>query len=100
MEMPRRLELGRCPGSDQFAGANVGVLRILLIGVLVCLEDRKQGEGALGSILLVTVIVLCRVTLARAVYARTKYVLLDDPLSAVVRLFSSRRESELTLVSG
>ena len=26
-----------------------------------------------------------RVALARAVYARTKYVLLDDPLSAVVR---------------
>ena len=25
-----------------------------------------------------------RVALARAVYARTKYVLLDDPLSAVV----------------
>lgn len=34
------------------------------------------------------------VALARAVYARTKYVLLDDPLSAVVsisiRLFISR----------
>lgn len=30
---------------------------------------------------------LCkRVALARAVYARTKYVLLDDPLSAVVRI--------------
>ena len=27
---------------------------------------------------------LDRVALARAVYARTKYVLLDDPLSAVV----------------
>ena len=27
---------------------------------------------------------MCRVALARAVYARTKYVLLDDPLSAVV----------------
>jgi ABC-type dipeptide/oligopeptide/nickel transport system ATPase subunit len=27
---------------------------------------------------------LHRVALARAVYARTKYVLLDDPLSAVV----------------
>lgn len=27
-----------------------------------------------------------RVALARAVYARTKYVLLDDPLSAVVCL--------------
>lgn len=26
-----------------------------------------------------------RVALARAVYARTKFVLLDDPLSAVVR---------------
>jgi ABC-type sugar transport system ATPase subunit len=26
----------------------------------------------------------CRVALARAIYARTKYVLLDDPLSAVV----------------
>jgi len=33
-----------------------------------------------------------RVALARAVYARTKYVLLDDPFSAVVRLsFSSCR---------
>ena len=29
-----------------------------------------------------------RVALARAVYARTKYVLLDDPLSAVVGCFS------------
>jgi ABC-type uncharacterized transport system YnjBCD ATPase subunit len=27
-----------------------------------------------------------RVALARAVYARTKYVLLDDPLSAVVSI--------------
>lgn len=31
---------------------------------------------------------VCRVALARAVYARTKYVLLDDPLSAVVCPFS------------
>ena len=30
------------------------------------------------------IIVLCRVALARAVYAPTKFVLLDDPLSAVV----------------
>ncbi|TFY66276.1 hypothetical protein EVG20_g4808 [Dentipellis fragilis] len=30
-----------------------------------------------------------RVALARAVYAPTKYVLLDDPLSAVVRVFST-----------
>lgn len=30
-----------------------------------------------------------RVALARAVYARTKYVLLDDPLSAVVCRFAS-----------
>ena len=29
-----------------------------------------------------------RVALARAVYARTKYVLLDDPLSAVVSAFN------------
>jgi len=29
-----------------------------------------------------------RVALARAVYARTKYVLLDDPLSAVVRKYA------------
>lgn len=29
-----------------------------------------------------------RVALARATYARTKYVLLDDPLSAVVRHFA------------
>ena len=28
-----------------------------------------------------------RVALARAVYARSQFVLLDDPLSAVVRLF-------------
>lgn len=28
-----------------------------------------------------------RVALARAVYARTKYLLLDDPLSAVVSFF-------------
>ena len=27
---------------------------------------------------------ICRVALARAIYAPTKYVLLDDPLSAVV----------------
>lgn len=30
---------------------------------------------------------VCSVALARAVYARTKYVLLDDPLSAVVSFF-------------
>ncbi|EIM79832.1 ATP-binding cassette sub-family C member 2, partial [Stereum hirsutum FP-91666 SS1] len=30
-----------------------------------------------------------RVALARAVYAPTKYVLLDDPLSAVVRMLHS-----------
>ena len=30
-----------------------------------------------------------RVALARATYARTKYVLLDDPLSAVVSIFFS-----------
>jgi ABC-type dipeptide/oligopeptide/nickel transport system ATPase subunit len=35
-----------------------------------------------------------RVALARAVYARTKYVLLDDPLSAVASThFSSSREN-------
>ena len=31
--------------------------------------------------------IVLRVALARAVYARTKYVLLDDPLSAVVCSF-------------
>ena len=34
-----------------------------------------------------------RVALARAVYARTKYVLLDDPLSAVVCLHRFSLES-------
>ena len=38
---------------------------------------------------------LVRVALARAVYAKTKYVLLDDPLSAVVCLSSSHKSSDL-----
>ena len=39
---------------------------------------------------------LRRVALARAVYARTKYVLLDDPLSAVVSCprYSTRTEPD------
>ena len=36
-----------------------------------------------------------RVALARAVYARTKYVLLDDPLSAVVREIIILRNRDL-----
>jgi ABC-type dipeptide/oligopeptide/nickel transport system ATPase subunit len=32
------------------------------------------------------ILLASRVSLARAVYARTKYVLLDDPLSAVVNI--------------
>jgi ABC-type nitrate/sulfonate/bicarbonate transport system ATPase subunit len=38
----------------------------------------------------VIIIPIYRVALARAVYARTKYVLLDDPLSAVVSLTLSK----------
>ena len=36
-----------------------------------------------------------RVALARAVYARTKYVLLDDPLSAVVGTVCYKMEALL-----
>ena len=42
-------------------------------------------------------ILLYRVALARAVYARTKYVLLDDPLSAVVSRLGSPYLSSLIL---
>jgi ABC-type multidrug transport system fused ATPase/permease subunit len=39
-----------------------------------------------------------RVALARAVYVRNKFVLLDDPLSAVVcSVYASRRSSKLVL---
>ena len=37
------------------------------------------------------VCVFDRVALARAVYAQTKYVLLDDPLSAVVSYKNAHR---------
>jgi len=54
-------------------------------GVSACREVRRLGKDLasfLGCDLLR--LSLHRVALARAVYARTKYVLLDDPLSAVV----------------
>jgi hypothetical protein len=62
------------------------------VGVLVCLGDRRLGEeffflGGAGLLSFIDGFLLCRVALARAVYARTKYVLLDDPLSAVVCWF-------------
>lgn len=38
-----------------------------------------------------------RVALARAVYARTRYVLLDDPLSAVVCVLSVPSSAALKL---
>ena len=59
--------------------------RRLGLEVSVCREVRKLGEDLRASwgrdLLRLS---LRRVALARAVYARTKYVLLDDPLSAVV----------------
>ena len=59
--------------------------RRLGLEVSVCREVRRLGEDLRafwGRDLLR--LSLRRVALARAVYARTKYVLLDDPLSAVV----------------
>ncbi len=38
-----------------------------------------------------------RVSLARAVYARTKYMLLDDPLSAVVSVQNAFVPAQLIL---
>ena len=45
------------------------------------------------------VCVFDRVALARAVYARTKYVLLDDPLSAVVSCKNAHRRYAVFNVS-
>lgn len=52
---------------------------------------RSKSKVAIQDLLLLYLVIhqkLIRVALARAVYARTKYVLLDDPLSAVVSLAS------------
>lgn len=47
--------------------------------------DKRLGEFRDGVIdMRGTLITIPSVALARAVYARTKYILLDDPLSAVV----------------
>jgi hypothetical protein len=62
----------------------------------------SQGVKKPGNVIGVQVLVLTahravdRVALARAVYARTKYVLLDDPLSAVVSIHSPIIQHELT----
>ena len=45
---------------------------------------KKLGKIAFDTSLCPSTHMFHRVALARAVYARTKYVLLDDPLSAVV----------------
>jgi hypothetical protein len=60
------------------------ILRLAL-GVLVCQVAKKLGE-AWVFISSFGMLMVFSVALARAVYARTKYVLLDDPLSAVVSL--------------
>jgi len=57
-------------------------------GVSACREVRRLGKdlaSLLGCLVIDNIFFsFHRVALARAVYARTKYVLLDDPLSAVV----------------
>ena len=50
-----------------------------------CLVDKKLGTLLIPVLNVVVLTFKPSVALARAVYARTKYVLLDDPLSAVVR---------------
>ena len=60
--------------------------RRLGLEVSVCREVRRLGEDlrVFWDISHLKHFSFHRVALARAVYARTKYVLLDDPLSAVV----------------
>lgn len=57
----------------------------LVLGALVCPADKKLGVMHFFSVYDVRSLTYkLSVALARAVYARTKYVLLDDPLSSVV----------------
>jgi len=60
------------------------ILRRLALGVSVCLADKKLGMGTVSVYSIELLTYKLSVALARAVYARTKYILLDDPLSAVV----------------
>lgn len=55
-----------------------------VLGVSACLVDRKLGMCLAMVYDVDPLTPKLSVALARAVYARTKYVLLDDPLSAVV----------------
>jgi ABC-type uncharacterized transport system fused permease/ATPase subunit len=63
----------------------VGHLLNYCLEALVCREDKSRGKFADSSLGILCSQSLHRVALARAVYARTKYVVLDDPFSAVVR---------------
>lgn len=68
------------------------LIRLRCTEASVCPEDRRQGKGDFNITLVHlsiynSLFVLVRVALARAVYAPSKYVLLDDPLSAVVCVF-------------
>ena len=60
--------------------------RRLGLEVSVCREVRRLGKDlrVFKTSVIYNFFSFHRVALARAVYARTKYVLLDDPLSAVV----------------
>ena len=58
--------------------------RKLALGASVCLVGKKLGMRFTPNSDVGSLMDGLSVALARAVYARTKYVLLDDPLSAVV----------------
>jgi len=60
------------------------MLRRLELGVSASLEAKKPGMDFVLAYNIISLTCKFSVALARAVYARTKYVLLDDPLSAVV----------------
>ena len=77
------------------------MLRRLALGVSVYLVAKKPGMDFISAYDIRSLTCKFSVALARAVYARTKYVLLDDPLSAVVRAFPQLRfKSNLIVHTG
>ena len=72
-------------GEDSLVPIDIQMLT-MLPAASPCLVARKRGESQI-ALRLLAIDSATSVALARAIYAPTKYVLLDDPLSAVVRFF-------------
>ena len=68
-------------GEDSFVPIDIQMLT-MLPAASPCLVARKRGESQI-ALRLFAIDPATSVALARAIYAPTKYVLLDDPLSAV-----------------